>query len=282
MKELRNKVAVVTGASRGLGAHIARALAEEGVHLVLVARSGEPLAALARELSGTGVRAVPIAADLAQLDLLDGVIDEASLTLGPVDLLINNAALEGIRFFTEESAQQTELMVRVNLLVPMLLTRKVLPSMIARGMGHIVNIGSLAGKASNPFSVSYNSAKAGLISFTHCLRAELRGTGVSASVITPGFIAEEGMFSKQQRAHDLHVSPLLGTSSIEDVVRAVLRAVTRDRAEIPVSRGPVRLLQALSQISPAALSWIETHLLGLPKLLHPVALAERTDSGRNE
>jgi 3-oxoacyl-[acyl-carrier protein] reductase len=190
MKELKGRTAIVTGASRGLGAHIARALAAEGVNVALVARSSDAITRLAEELAQTGVQAVPVVADLSDLGRLGSVIERAEAQLGATDILVNNAGIDGIRVFSEESAAQTEDMVRINLLSPMLLTHTLLPKLIARKTGHIVNIASLAGKSSAPYTVSYSSSKAGLVSFSHCLRNELQGTGVSVSVICPGFVTD--------------------------------------------------------------------------------------------
>jgi short-subunit dehydrogenase len=192
MTELRGRTALVTGASRGIGVHIARLLARQGVQLALVARSEDMLRALAAELSRAGGKAVAIPADLSDLNGLDSVLDRAEAQLGPLDLLVNNAGIEGVRSFLGESDTDSETMLRLNLLSPMALTRRALSRMVPRRTGHVVNIASLAGKSSTPYCVSYATAKGGLITFTHCIRAELRGSGVSASVISPGFVSEEG------------------------------------------------------------------------------------------
>jgi short-subunit dehydrogenase len=274
MKELKGRSAIVTGASRGLGAHIARALAGEGMSLALVARSADAIKKLAGELSQSGVRAVPIIADLSDLSRLASVIERAEAELGAIDVLINNAGIDGIRDYPDETDEQTEEMVRLDLLCPMLLTRRVLPKMLARRTGHVVNIASLAGKTAMPYCVTYATSKAGLIAFTHSLRAELRGSGVSASVISPGFITDEGMFANLQRAHGVQVSRLLGTSMPEHVARAVLTALQDDKAELVVNPGPMRLLQAFNQFAPDGVSWIQERL-GVKGMMRTLALAGR-------
>jgi short-subunit dehydrogenase len=276
MRQHKGRTAIGTGASRGLGVHIARALAAQDVSLALVARSADAIAKLSKELAQTGVRALPLVADLADLDRLDSVIERAEAQLGPIDILVNNAGIDGIRTYSDESAAQTEQMLRVNLLSPMLLTRKLLPRMLARKTGHIVNVASLAGKSTAPYTVSYSTSKAGLIEFTHCLRNELRGTGVTASVICPGFVTDEGMFSVTIKAHGLQVSPLLGTSKPEDVSDAVLRALRQDSVELTVNPGPMRLFMALNQLAPATVAWVQDRLLGVDAMLRKVALANRT------
>lgn len=276
IRPLRGRNAIVTGASRGLGAHIARALAGAGVNVALVARSRDAVEQLARELGQTGVKTAAIAADLSALEHLGDVAREAETALGPIDILINNAGADGIRVYTDESDQQTQALLCLNLTAPMLLTRKLLPAMIARGTGHVVNISSLGGKTATPFSVTYGTTKAGLVSFSLSLRAELRGTGVSVSVICPGFVRGEGMWAKQEAAHAVKVAALLGTSRPEDVAQAVLSALRDDRAEIAVNPGPIRAIAAMQQIAPDVMSWFQNRLLNLRGMLQTVALAENS------
>jgi short-subunit dehydrogenase len=282
MRQLKDRTAIVTGASRGLGVHIARALAAEGVNLALVARSTDAITGLAQELAQTGVKAVPLVADLSDLSRLDSVIERAEAQLGAVDILVNNAGIDGIRVFVEESAAQTEQMMRTNLLSPMLLTHKLLPKLLARKTGHIVNIASLAGKSSAPYSVSYSSSKSGLVSFSHCLRNELQGTGVSVSVICPGFVTEAGMFfASAINKHGARVSPLLGTSKPEHVARAVIRALRNDSVDLTVNPGPIRLIMALNQIAPGTVAWVQDRLLGVNTMMRNVALADRNPPTRS-
>jgi short-subunit dehydrogenase len=245
------------------------------VQLALVARTREAVAKLADELSRAGTRAVAVEADLANVDQLGAVVAEVERALGGIDILVNNAGMDGIRSFAHEGAERTEQLLRLNLLSPMLLTQRVLPGMLDRKRGHVVSIASLAGKTASPYSATYATAKAGLINFTLSLRSELRGSGVSASVICPGFVRGEGMWAKQERAHPIKVSALLGTSKPEDVADAVLSALQHDRAEIAVNPGPIRIMQALNQFSPDTMSWIQERLLGLNAMLHTIAITDR-------
>jgi short-subunit dehydrogenase len=276
---LSGQRALVTGASRGLGAYIARALAREGVQVALVALTREAVAKLAAELTQAGTRAFPIAADLANIDQLGAVVAQAEQALGGIDILINNAGMDGIRSYPSEGAERTEQLVRLNLLSPMLLTQRSLPAMLARKRGHVVSIASLAGKTASPYSATYATTKAGMINFTLSLRSELRGSGVSASVICPGFVRGEGMWAKREQAHPIKVSALLGTSKPEEVANAVLSALHHDRAEIAVNPGPIRMMQALNQFSPDTKSWIQERLLGLNAMLHTIAMADRGSDG---
>jgi short-subunit dehydrogenase len=277
MQQLQGRTAIVTGASRGIGAHIARALSREGVVVALVARSADAIAQLASELSQAGARAIAIGADLSDRTQLDRLLDRAHAELGPIDILVNNAGIDAMRCYPQESDAQTEEMIELDLLIPMLLTRKLLPKMLARKTGHIVNIASLAGKTAMPYCVSYSAAKAGLIGFSNSLRSELQGSGVSASVVCPGFVVSEGMFAEKQRAHGLQVSPLLGTSLPQDVAAGVLLALRQDRGELVINPGPMRLMQALNQLAPEAMNWLQTRI-GVNGMLRGVALSEDSQS----
>lgn len=278
MKELNGLNAVVTGASRGIGVYIARALAEQGVNLVLAARSAAPTEQLAKELSGRGITVRSLPVDIGQTGTLDEFVTRCEAALGAIDVLVNNAAIESNCGFVDFAASEIERMVHVDLVAPMLLTHKVLPKMLERGRGHIVNIASLAGKSAAPYNVPYSAAKAGLIGFTHSLRAELRETGVSASVVCPGFVSEAGMYATKKKNHDLREPAMLGTSSPEQVASAVVRAIREDVLEILVNPGPMRLMQAVNQLFPEVGGWL-VNRLGVGEMFRKVAEGERGQSG---
>jgi short-subunit dehydrogenase len=260
MEQLRGRNAIVTGASRGIGVHIARALAAEGVNLALSARTLAPIEELARELSASGVRCIAVRADVGTAQDRAELLQRAAAELGPIDILVNNAALEINLAFTDFSPAEIEQMLQVDLIAPILLARELLPSMLQRKTGHILNIGSLAGKSATPFNTPYSAAKGGLTLFTHSLRAELRGTGVSCSVIVPGFISETGMYAEKTREHGVTVPAIVGTSTPQALVRAVLRALENDVLEIIVAPGPMRLSQAFNQVFPEAFAWFITRI----------------------
>lgn len=255
MEQLRGRNAIVTGASRGLGVHIARALAAEGVNLALCARTVPAIEELARELSAAGVRCVAIPADLGKPADRSSLVQRATAELGPIDILVNNAGLEANANFADFSPAEIEQLLQIDLVAPVLLAREVLPDMLRRKTGHIVNLSSLAGKSATPWNVPYSVAKGGLILFSHSLRLELRETGVSCSVIVPGFISEVGMFADKSREHDVSAPAMAGTSRPEAVARAVVRAIKSDVLEIIVAPGPMRLSQAFNQMFPEAFAW---------------------------
>jgi short-subunit dehydrogenase len=123
--------------------------------------------------------------------------------------------------------------------------------MIERGSGHVVMMSSLGGKKGSPYSATYAATKAGLIAWTSGLRIELQGTGVSASVICPGFVSGAGMFAERTQ----EAPRVLGTSSPEAVAQAVVRAIRRDVFEIIVNPGPVRLGLVFEHLSPRFARW---------------------------
>jgi short-subunit dehydrogenase len=252
MKHIGGAHALVTGGSRGLGPHIAHALAREGADLTITARSEAALSQVAEALARHSVRVRAIPADVSDEADRRRLVEEAESALGPIDILVNNAGIEQITAYTELSPERIETMLQTNLVAPLLLSRLVLPKMIERGRGHVVMVSSLGGKKGSPYSATYAASKAGLIAWTSGLRAELEGSGVGASVICPGFVSEVGMFAERTQP----APRILGTSTPEAVVQAVLRAIRRDIGEIIVNPGPMRLMLAIEALSPELGRWV--------------------------
>src|SRR5438309_249282 len=144
---------------------------------------------------------------------------------------------------------ETATLVKPNLLAPIQLTRRLIPGMLTRSRGHIVNISSIAGRVGFPYTEAYAAAKDGLIGFTRVLRNDYRSRGVSASVIVLGAIRGAGQGQRTAEEVGLKM-PTAGTSPAGDVARAVVRAIRKDRAEIVVMPGPGRLLKALMDLFP--------------------------------
>jgi short-subunit dehydrogenase len=252
MLDLRSAVALVTGASRGIGPHVAEALAREGVHVALVARDGAGLEQVAARMRAAGVRAVSIPADLRRPEERAGLVARAEATLGPIDLLVNGAAVESTGPFPDLDPAVLAATVELNLTAPMQLAQAVLPGMLRRRRGHVVNLASLAGKKGIPYGAVYSATKAGLIEWTGALRSELAGTGVSLSVVCPGFVTGEGMFARS----GVPAPALLGSCTPDQVAAAVVRAIRRDLPEVLVNSVPVRPFMALIALSPRAGPWV--------------------------
>jgi short-subunit dehydrogenase len=249
MKELRDRIALLTGASGGLGKHIARPLAAEGVRLVLSGRNGEALGRVRDELAGRGAQVAVVGADLREAKAIDELVDQVEAEVGPIDILVNNAGLEVVSSFTNSSREELDSILAVNLMAPMLLIHRVLPGMLTRGRGHVVNISSLAGKVGAPYAAPYAAAKAGLIGLTQSLRNELAGSPVGCSVICPGFVAGDGMYGRIE-AQGIKAPLAFGASRPERVGRAVVRSIVKDLPEVILNPRPVRPVLELGVVAP--------------------------------
>jgi len=248
--ELRGTNVLVTGAAGGLGRYIARALAAQGANLALSDLPGEPLDARVEEVRGFGARVEAAPADLGKQGQRRELIGQAEEAIGPLDVLVNNAGLEFVGPYPQEPLARIDLITKVNLLAPMELTRIVLPGMLERRRGHIVNLASVAGKVPGAYFHTYNATKHGLVGFSHAVRHELTDDPVSVTVICPAFIAREGMYGRIEDT----VAPAnpLGASPPEKVGAAVVRAVRDDPAEIVIAERPLRPLIALAAVAPKA------------------------------
>lgn len=247
MKQLRGWIALVTGGSRGLGPHIARALAGEGMDVVLAARDAAGLEQTAASVRALGVRAAAIPADLASAAEREQLARKAAAALGAIDVLVNNAGVEPAGPFATLDPATIAHVVEVNVTAPIHLTSLLLPGMVARRRGHLVHLASLAGKKGAPYDAVYSGTKAALVEWSSGLRPELRGTGVGSSVICPGYVTGEGMFAR----FGMQPPALLGSCTPEQVARAVVRAIRGGEPEIIVNSRPVRPLLALYQLFPS-------------------------------
>jgi short-subunit dehydrogenase len=245
MKNLRGKNAILTGASAGLGVEIARALAARGVNLVLAARGADALEKLAAELKPSGIKVAAIPANVNNAADRARLVAEAERVVGPTDILINNAGVEyagrSVKL-TEAEVTQT---IELNLTSLILLTKLILPGMLARQRGHVVNHASMAGKVPPLGNSVYAASKAGVVFWSRAMRDELAGTGVSFSVVCPIYVSQVGVFARK------HLTPPALTAEVppQQVVNAFMTALERDRDEILVTKLPVRPLLALAALS---------------------------------
>jgi NAD(P)-dependent dehydrogenase (short-subunit alcohol dehydrogenase family) len=188
-RTLAGQVALVTGASRGLGRVIAGALADAGAAVGLVARSAGPLTQARRHLVAAGGTAVAVTADVTDADALGAAIEQVSCQLGPVDVLVNNAGVVGpAGALWQVGPGDWWRAMEVNVRSVLACTRLVLPSMLARRHGRIVNITSSAGAYRWPLASAYSVSKAAVIKLTENLAVELKGTGVTVFSAHPGLL----------------------------------------------------------------------------------------------
>jgi len=246
MKNLRGTNAVLTGASRGIGPYIARALAAEGVNLVLAARSAEQLEDTRRECESRGVRAIVVTTDVTSADDLWRLKETADRELGSIDILVNNAGIEITKSVADLSQEEIDAILRTNLDAPIRMTKLVLNGMLARRRGAIVNISSMSGKSATPYNAIYSATKHGLNGFTESLDIELDGTGVNAGVVCPGFVSAAGMWANTGQT----APRMLREVSPEKVAAAVLKVI-RGTPEALVTPGPIRPLLALQALAPS-------------------------------
>ena len=276
MKNLHGRTAILTGASGGIGSFIAPALAKAGMNLVLVAYPGTGLESLCATVGHAGIKAFTLDFDLRDPTQRELIVERTIDRFGGVDVLVNNAGVELSSAYHDLSPSTIKDILNVNLEAPMLLTHTVLPTMLRQGHGHIVNISSLAGKSGPGSQEPYAATKAGLTAFTYSLRGTYRGTGISASVVCPGFV-EAGIYSRI-KAQLGHPAPLLlAACSPERVANAVVRAIRRDRPEVFVSKYPIRPLLVLCALSPSLGAWI-TAKLGVHNFFREVAEAQKKSS----
>ncbi len=247
MRELRGRNALVTGASRGIGPVLATALVREGVNLVITARSADQLESVAASLEAPGVRVVAVPADLARPEDRQSLVARAREELGETDLLVNNAGLRQAVAFAQVEPAEIDRVMQTNALAPMHLARLLLPGMLERRAGHIVNIASVAGKVGVPFEAAYSASKAALVEWSAALRVELKGTGVGVSCICPGYVHDPLTTPPAQRRR---APRLLGAVSPERVAEATVTAIQRERGEVLVMPLPVRPLLALAELAP--------------------------------
>jgi short-subunit dehydrogenase len=222
-------LALVTGASSGIGLELARVLAREGHDVVLVARREAELKALADELgSRYGAAAHVVTADLAVAAGPQQVFDAVGGLGLEVDILINNAGLGGHGRFWETDADVEQRTLAVNVVALTALTKLFLPAMVARGFGRVLNVGSTAGFQPGPFMASYYASKAYVISFTDALAEELTGTGVTATALCPG-VVPTGFQQTAEMSPDLPMLNQPGTKSAEYVAQAAYDGMTRGK-----------------------------------------------------
>src|SRR5579883_3049765 len=176
MKISSGQIVLLTGASGGLGTYMARAFAARGTNLMLVAYPGIGLEDLRRDVEKMGVKAVCLAADLREPEQRSLVVERTLKEFGRIDILVNNAGVEYTSVYGDLPVQTVEDILNVNLRAPMVLTHMVLPDMLKRKSGFILNMSSLAGKSPPAYQEPYGASKAGLIAFTSAFRATYRGS----------------------------------------------------------------------------------------------------------
>lgn len=245
MASLSGLVAGVTGAARGVGLATVERLVAEGVAVAL----GDSQIGLAREAAERlGERVVPLPLEVTDRDSFTAFLDEAEEALGPLDILVNNAAVMRVGAFLEEDEADTDEMIDINLRGVIRGCRLVLPRMLERGRGHVVNIASMAGRAPAPLAATYSATKHGVVGLTDALRDELRGTGVRISTIMPTVVD-----SRAGADIGRTIAPLLEPEDVAEVIVHVLRT---GKPEVTVPRWVAALSRPAALLPARARSWL--------------------------
>jgi short-subunit dehydrogenase len=245
MKSIAGKTVLLTGASGGIGVFIARALAKEKATVIGIARSQEKLDQIRAEVEFAGGKSITIPFDISRVEELPSLLQQVNEVAGPIDILINNAAIEKYRPFQNYSFKDIQSILVTNLMAGMELTRLILPSMLERNSGHIVNIASGSGKKGAPYNSIYSASKAGLIMWTDAVRQELTSTNVGITVVCPGY-TKAGMFLK----FGLPAPKLARVSEPKAVAIAVVEAIKQNKAEVMLDGVLTRLLFSNIQLFP--------------------------------
>ena len=245
--EWRGANAIITGASRGIGRSVALAAAAKGAHVGLIARDEADLRSVLAAAGGTGAWAV---ADVADRTQLEAAIAQLESELGPTDVLVANAGIGAYGAFADLTAEEADRVVAVNVLGTVHALRAVVPGMIERRRGHIVTMGSIAGRIGSPFEAIYAASKFAAVGLTEALVVELEPYGIGVSMVQPGPVATD---FGAARGHPYDRKRPKAVPA-EDVAVAVIRAVERGRHEQYVP-GMLRPAVSIRHLWPAMFRW---------------------------
>lgn len=252
MRSLKEKHVLLTGGSRGLGAVIAEALAQKGANVALAARREEDLNVVADHIRHYGVKTLVVPVDMENAVQRRKLVEKVLDKFGAIDVLINNAGLYGAGSYLKLSWETICKVIEVNLIAPMNLSYLVLPHMVNKKEGHIVNIASVAGKRGVPYGATYSATKAGLAEWTRGLRLELREQGIHFTTVFPGYVMGAGMFAQT----GLTPPWIIGSCTPESVAKAVIQGILKNRKEILVNSRPLQPILNIGESFPSFADWM--------------------------
>ena len=247
MTQIDGKYVLLTGGSRGVGPVIAEHLAGRGAHIALSARSEKELETVAENLRKHDVTVLTVRSDLSERNQRQKLVETVLGNFGRIDILINNAGVETEGAYTDLAWENIAENIEVNLVAPMELIHLLLPGMLERRTGHVVNIASVAAKCGGPYAAVYDATKAGIAELAQGLRLELHKSGVSFSTIFPGFVRDVGMFAR----FNMKAPLMMGSCTSTQVAKAVVRSIERNIPEIVVNSTPQKSFYAIKELSPS-------------------------------
>lgn len=221
MTDLKNKNALITGAGKGIGKAITLALAKEGVNVILLARTQEEIDNVAAKARSLRVKALAITADVAEINSVNAAVEKALAEFGTIDILINNAGIAAFGKFLELEPAAWEHIIQVNLMGTYYMTRAVLPNMIERQTGDIINISSTAGLSGNALTSAYSASKFAVLGLTESLMQEVRKHNIRVTALTPSTVATD--MAKDLKLTDGNPDKVMQAEDMAELIIAQLK-----------------------------------------------------------
>lgn len=221
MSDLKNKNALITGAGKGIGKAIAIALAQEGVNVILVSRTKSDVDQLAVETSALGVKSLALSADVSDINSINKAVETALSEFKTIDILINNAGIAAFGKFLELEPSEWEKIMQVNVMGTYYTTRAVIPNMIERQIGDIINISSTAGLNGNAMTSAYSASKFAVLGLTDSLMQEMRKHNIRVTALTPSTVATD--MAKELNLTDGNPEKVMQSEDIAELIIAQLK-----------------------------------------------------------
>lgn len=221
MTDLKNKNALITGAGKGIGKAIAIALAKEGVNVILISQTQADIDLVATKARALRVKALAITADVANIKSVNSAVQKALAEFGTIDILINNAGIAAFGKFLELEPAAWERIIQVNLMGTYYMTRAVLPNMIERQTGDIINISSTAGLSGNALTSAYSASKFAVLGLTESLMQEVRKHNIRVTALTPSTVATE--MAKDLKLTDGNPDKVMQAEDMAELIIAQLK-----------------------------------------------------------
>jgi 3-oxoacyl-[acyl-carrier protein] reductase len=225
MTDLKNKNALITGAGKGIGKAIAIALAKEGVNVILVSRTQADVDQLAVETSNLGVKSLALSADVSEINSINNAVEKALAEFKTIDILINSAGIASFGKFLELEPDAWERIIQVNLMGTYYATRAVIPNMIERQTGDIINISSTAGLNGNALTSAYSASKFAVLGLTDSLMQEMRKHNIRVTALTPSTVATD--MAKDLNLTDGNPEKVMQSEDIAELIIAQLKLSRR-------------------------------------------------------